>query len=267
MKLDSRTNTKQPQELKSWLSEGLLLASLSVLSYATTFAYEAGYAEYFKIPYQLISVSLTTTIIAAASIIFAMLPLYAISNFLWLLTPKAGDVISSAIRRFVKIIIISLIAVMPFATHWQAWLAFLVFILFFAFFEFVFPVITNGEKIPYAEKLLAQDQIEQNAKVHLLWHIIDEKVGRWLVDALIYSAIVLGSAYTLGTQNAENKNEFYLNSDKPNDVILAIYGDTIVSAEFDPSKKSIRHPLHIFKVDNNVTLSIKKEKVEPLSNQ
>lgn len=267
MNHDSQIDSQQNKGLRPWLSEGLLLASLSALSFATTFAYEAGYAAYFGIPYQLISVSLTTTIIAAASILVAIIPLYAISNFLWMLTPKAEDTISSAIRRYIKMVIISLILILPFAIHWQAWLAFFILILFLAFDEFVFPLITQKDKISYKEKLLAQDQIEQSAKIHLLWHVVDERVGTWLVDALIYSAIVLGFAFALGTQHAENKKEFYLFSDKENEAILAIYDNTIVSAIFDHSKKILLGSLHISKIDNTENLSIKKKEIGPLSSK
>jgi phage shock protein PspC (stress-responsive transcriptional regulator) len=263
LKQNSQSDIQQTNGLKSWLSEGLLLASLSALSYAATFAYEAGYAEHFGIPYKLISISLTTTIIAAASILAAIIPVYLISNFIWMFTPKGDDTISSAIRRYIKMVIITL----PIVVVWQAWVIFLIYALLLAYIEFISPLFAHKEKSSYKEKLLAQDRIEQNAKVHLLWHVIDKRVGSWLVDILIYSAMVLGIAYVLGTKNAENQKEFYLFSDKESEAILAIYDSTIVSAVFDRNKKAMQKSLHISKIDSEKILSIKKEKVGPLSVQ
>ncbi len=255
---------KKSGDSRRWLSEGLLLAGLTALSYAVTFAYEAGYSTYFGIPKQLIAVNLTTMLIAAGSLLGAMVMVYSIANFLWMLSPKQDDLVSFVVRRYIKIVIICFIAVLPLIRHWQAWLTFLAVILVIAFFEFVFPLITQRKKSTYAEKLREQENIEQRVKVHLLWHVIDLKYGRWLVTTLVYVYIGITFAYNFGRQYAESREEFFVAVNQNNSVILAIYDDTLVTAEVNHETKSLIGPISVTKLDNIKNLVIMKERVGPL---
>jgi hypothetical protein len=202
--------------------------------------------------------------IAASSLLGVMVVVYLVANFLWMLSPKQDDVVSFVVRRYIRIVIICFIAVVPFIRHWWAWLIFLAIILFFAFFEFVFPLITQRNKSTYAEKLREQENLEQKAKVHLLWHVVDLKYGRWLVTTLLYVYIGITFAYNLGMQNAESREEFFVIADKNNSVILAIYDDTFVTADFDRETRSFVGPISITKLDNIKNLVITKERVGPL---
>ena len=51
------------------LSDGLLIAGVPLLGYAIAFAYECGYARYYGIPLQLISLTLTQILVAIAGVI------------------------------------------------------------------------------------------------------------------------------------------------------------------------------------------------------
>lgn len=61
------------------VSDGLLTAGMPLLGYSLAFAYEAGYAGYYGIPLQLISVSLTQVLIAITATIFPLVFLLSIS--------------------------------------------------------------------------------------------------------------------------------------------------------------------------------------------
>ena len=71
--------------LKSIISETLIIAIIPVVSYAATFAYESGYFGYFKIPIELIIISIIDTFNALFYILSVLLiiPFFASSIFLF----------------------------------------------------------------------------------------------------------------------------------------------------------------------------------------
>ncbi|WP_373032919.1 hypothetical protein [Sulfurovum sp.] len=240
-----------------YLTEGLIIGGLTLLSYLVTFAYQSGYAIYFDIPIQLISINLTTILLSCAALLGGAYFVYVLSNFIWMFTPKEDDPISFTIRRYIKIVIICLISLAPFIFQWVAWVVFLSALVFFAFFEFIFPLITQREKETYAEKLKSQTELDINTGKHMLWHEVDKRLGRWLVTSLVYGYIALVFAYNIGTQRAEMKEYFYKIGN--NTIVLAFYDDHIVTTTYDEKTKEFSGKLNIYGLDKNIKLS--KEKV------
>src|SRR2546426_151132 len=64
--------TTQSPELRSFLTEGILLALSSVAAYAFAFVYEASYADHFGIPYWLIEVGWIDVLLAWVALLSAV---------------------------------------------------------------------------------------------------------------------------------------------------------------------------------------------------
>ena len=151
-----------------------------------------------------------------------------------------------------------------FWQYWLAWLAYVVIILLMAFSEFIWPLITQKAKGSYAEKLVGQDQIEQEAKVHLLWHVVDSKYGRWLVTTLVWVYLAIAFTHVVGLQSAVSRRIFDVPDGVSDTAIVAIYDDTMISAKFDPDSRELTGSLRIVKLADKSPLAIHAEIVGPL---
>ena len=244
-----------------YVSEGIVLAGIPLLSYLVTFAYQAGYANYFHIPIELISINITTILVSFSALLGSIFFVYAISNFLWQYAPKDNDAVSFVIRRFIKFAIIFFIGLTPFILKWYAWVIFFIAILLVAYNEFIYPLISQRDKTTYAEKLAAQIKADVNVGKHLLWHEIDKRTGEWFVTAIIYSYMAIAFAYNIGIQSAENKQYFF--KINHNTVILAIYDDLAVTANYSPKSQLLDQNLFFDKIDNG-KFSLFRERIGKL---
>lgn len=253
---------EKKQDLSKWISSGLLIGFFTAFSYAATFAYEAGFAYYFGIPWQLISISITTILIAIGIMLVFFVFIFIACNFIWLFVPKGNDVLSIMIRRFVVLAIACLIIFIPRLNHLSSWLVLLMFLLIYAFLEFARPAFTRkGET--YIQKLQAHEDFENEAAADFYSNIFAFKLGYWPPTILYYIFIILYCSYGLGRQNAEIQREFFVC--KYNDqAILCIYGDLIVSSEFDRGQKKLIGPLTITKLDKTSEIVLAKESIGPL---
>jgi hypothetical protein len=72
-------NYEPPNANSAWISEGLLIASAQVAAYLLTLSYIGGYAGFFQIPTEFISLNLTTLFSVAANIVFVGMFVYGLS--------------------------------------------------------------------------------------------------------------------------------------------------------------------------------------------
>lgn len=67
-------------ETRQWLSDAILIAVISALSYMFTYQFEAGYAKAFKIPSELIDVSLSAVLALTSFLVGATFLMFFVLN-------------------------------------------------------------------------------------------------------------------------------------------------------------------------------------------
>lgn len=216
------------------ISEGILIAAASALSYAVAFAYEAGYAEYFGIPPLLISPNVGAVLKAAGVVGLALLSFWNIANGLWPFMPRGTSACDRAVRRLVIITLIAGLFIFYLLDGWRAWLTLAIISGFFGFFEFVFPLIVNRKISGYENKLLAQEAIEEEAQKHTLLEKAESVIGVGGLRLLAFALLLLIMARVIGVNVAKNQEDFYALADRPNAVVLSMHENVLILGNYDP---------------------------------
>ena len=71
-------------EQKNLISEAIIIAGVTLLGYLVGFVYEYGYAYYYGIPVQFITLSITHLLAAGAALVFVALFIYPIPNLIYM---------------------------------------------------------------------------------------------------------------------------------------------------------------------------------------
>lgn len=257
---DEKINKSQ----NAWITDGILIALFTGFSYMVAFTYEAGYASFYNIPWHLISMSITNILICLMIIFAVAFITFNTINSIWIILPVPDRPIKYFIRRFLIFLMILFIPTLLFFNKFLYWLISICLAIFLGLFEFLFPLFSQKDKASYEAKLVAQANYDYEEGKRLLWHSIDKRYGRFLVNALIFGFIALSSAYCLGFKNASEKTSYYIFVSSPERVVLAIYGDTIISAPFNRKTREIEPQLWVSKISENNNIIMQSEKVGKL---
>lgn len=142
------------------ISEGLLIAASPVIAYAGAFAYKAGFCRAFRIPVSLITVDLTTVLIAFGGVVAVGLVLFMLADLAVMMkidvrSPIGGSLVRLSVPIF---LLVALFLISGTVGRW--WLGAVGALVLLALLEFGLPLLTQPDKKTYAEKLLAQQARE-----------------------------------------------------------------------------------------------------------
>jgi hypothetical protein len=246
------------------ISEGLVIAGMPLLGYSVAFAYEYGYASYYGIPWQLISLSLTQVLATAAILCWLFITLFFVSNLAFtILSNKKKpnpmlayyfDVLWPVLLYFVALFLI-------FGTHWREWIFFLAFLALFSVLEFGLPLVTQKDKETYMEKLAAA----QAAEPRTLFDVAARTGWARHFKVLINISLMLLLARDVGRAEALNKNDYWVDSLRTNMVVLRIYGDTVVSHEYDPKNMRLAGDFLVTKISPTQRLRFQEQSLGHLT--
>lgn len=256
------TTTRQHRD--NLLTEGVTIAFLTVTAYSVGFAYEAGFAGYFGIPFELIAISTNLLLKVAAALLLGILSYVGIAITVWQFVPRSETLLAKKARGFIAVVFLIGLALSPFLLQGEGWIALLVLVGFFAFFDFVFPLITQSNKHGYLAKVDAQEKLEREAYPHTLMGVFSSWGGRIPIMLIAGLGLAAVFAFGLGTQNAKSKVEYFLLDGKTDDVILAIYGDVYVSSKFDSKSRSLKGGLTVQKLADGKAITLQFTKIGPL---
>ena len=151
---------------KTWITEGLLTATIPLLGYLISFLYEAGFCSAFNIPYQLIRLNINTIFIATGALIFFLFSyLFIVDNIFttFLMTYyKENNIIWYKIKILSPfwILLLGLFFMLLGCNLWKQGLFLLAALIMVIFFEFGFPLISQKKQKTYFDKLKAQDLLD-----------------------------------------------------------------------------------------------------------
>jgi hypothetical protein len=253
----------EENEIKSWLSSGIVVAYVSAIGYSVTFLYEYGYTQYFQIPTNLIQLTLTQVFLAisgmglVAYVYFTQLKIIASVESLF-----QHDILRLMIAYQVPILLFLLFVGFLYGET-KGWILLGVLFLFFLFDDFLYPLIIQRWKGTYREKIVAQLRTEME-RPRITKMLLGPALNSKKASFLLYTAVFILLSFLAGHYEARSQIYFYVLSESPNVVLLRIYGENVVCASFDRKEKEISGSLTIQSLSDRGELKLRREKIGPL---
>jgi hypothetical protein len=243
------------------LSEGLLIAGVPLAGYSIALAHEYGYAGYYGIPWQFISLTLTHVLAAIAGLVALLCVLFSFYNIAYSVFWQGNDPHPAivSLSRLAPLLLLFLGSLLIFGARWQEWAVTLGVVVFLGFFEFIFPLVTQRDKTTYREKLLAQEAHERSITMPL--DVAAKAYGNQPIRLLAYIGLAVLMAFFAGRGEAINEKNYYVDSSNPNVVILRFYGDTVVAQEYDPRGNKLTGNLLVTKISDKQPLHFKMKEL------
>jgi hypothetical protein len=249
-------------------SDGVLVSALTVTAYLMAFAHKAGTALAFGIPFELIDLQLIPTLLATllplavllGVFIFAADPLFALLS-----APKAdGHPAVKAIRPPLGTLLILYAlwlmggSAIPPAVFWSAVPA----LVIFGVLPLVKPLFMYRDVPGYIEKLRAYYKAEGERQAPLN-RVLFGSFG-WVTHLSVLTLVLAVLSFGFGYARAKGQQVFFVTNQHPETVVLQIYGDRVIAAEFLRPEKRVKRVYHILKVDT-AGLVLRQETIGPLS--
>ena len=265
---DNNRTTSAEKKFSLTLSEGILLAIGSSAAYLLTFQYEKGFASYFGIPPQFVSVGLLNVLYGAVLLLAFIYVVFSFGNLSVAFIPTKYSVEPVFVRRILELWITLLpdFAVAYLHNNLLWWLLFVVGALLLVFAGFVLPLFRNKTESSYIKKLEAEERKKQKtAGTPNLLSLTVPKFGPKLSLILWYSLMSIFLAAAAGESAAESQKEFLVTTIAPTNevVLLRRYGDELIFAPFDRKTFQVQKTFLVVKVQDLKTLLI-LESIGPL---
>lgn len=221
-----RENSAQeaPSARKWTFTNAFIIAAAAPYGYALAYSYQLGRAAYFKIPSELVSVSIENAFIAAGAVLGIAYAVYSVLNTALVLLPQswrplvresAIPVIFALGGLFAGDFIIRLI--------WPS----LVFPAVMLAVDYGIPALPPREE-SYAERLRKSRQSEKRVHEKSLMPVIGAVANPNTILLAVGFIVVLFYAFINGQANAARQREFAVTRIDPGLIELARYNDVVV---------------------------------------
>ena len=255
------------EKAKKLISEGLLILSLPAIAYLFTFAYEAGAAIVFGIPYSLISINVSRLCISAAIVGIMIGILYLMLKLISIALPRRELSIYES-----KIFIILLVACYYLAVIYllRRRIFFILILVLFGlliliFIEFGMPLFTQRKQKTYLEKLQAQVEYKSELdEVSFSRFIIKNIIGLPVYIGFLILFCLISMSFLIGVSRADNQIAFLVSEGKDKKVILKIYDDVVISSQFNEDLKTLENGIFIQRLGDNPDIFYRWKKIGPL---
>lgn len=264
---ETKEGKRDEKPTSRWITEGLIITASPIVGYMLSFLYEMGFAGVFKIPSQFITISLTNFFVATGSLFMIALLLFQLSNLAFVVFSGLSTSDSPVYRRLVRLspgLLFSMVLLLlTVGTRSSVWISVVGVSAIFIFFEFVFPCITQRDKVTYLEKLKAQDQLDRQRED--LLDYISQRAGRPVITIVTFLGLIACLYYFAGYTTALKQSEFLVADTSPERVVLRIYGDKMICAPFDRTTGTVEKNFVILKMAEDPSMALHLEKIGPLS--
>lgn len=255
-------NAVKKQITKHWVSEGLIIAACSIVAYLLTFVYEAGFARFFRIPLEFITLNLTSIFVVAGALLVVVIFLFLLTELIFTILNRGDNPIYRGVVRLIPVFLLFAALLFLYGVQWREWIWIAVVMIMLAFLEFGFPLITQRHKIHYRDKLEAQEEVERQVETPIdraIW-----RMGSTAIIIILCLWLGLSISYHAGHAAALKQDEFLVATTSPEMVVLRIYGDKLICAPFERATKEVQRSFIVLKVAEDPKLMLRLEKVGPL---
>jgi len=247
------------------VSETILIAAGSAISYAVAFAYRSGYGSHFGLPPLLLSPSLGVVLQAAGVVGLVALSFWNIAFAVWPWMPRGNSARDIAIRRVALFCIVMSALIFQMADGWRAWAILAAILGFFVFLEFILPLIAHRKVSGYENKLLAQEDIERNTQQYSLTSLASGLIGDGLFRLIAVAVLVVMLANLVGTKVAKNQTEFYILKDSPGHVVAAMDDAVVILAGYDEKTLALTGSYQVERISESRPWTFQKRFIGRLS--
>lgn len=237
--------------IKNIVTDGVIVGFITVIGYLCAGTYEASYAKYYGIPVELIELKVTKIIQICFLVFVNFIGVYTYFTFF-------SNKNESNAKKIIKIEILYLIMLIPTFGYsygiynWVYWLdrslSFIMFVLaaHFIFFMYILYIKTKIRLIFRKRKGLEteKEDINNYEKIKNTLSVM------WVVLISIFFVILISS--TLGEGTGMRKINYLVLKDKPDYIVLAIYGNNVVCGDYDTNTKIIGQNRIVFKIGENI---------------
>lgn len=244
-----------------WLTEGLLIAAAPVAAYLLALSYISGYAGYFQIPMELLSLNAITLFVVGGKILSLTLFAYLLVIFVFQFIPADNPIVPRLLVILPWFVLMYVEATF-FKFVWREWYMNLIVFLVLAIELLILPLV-HRDKPSYAEKL-REDTRRFNARKSLAVRIFQNKRAALVSILCIYVWFSLTLANKGGRFEAMGKTEFLVPSSAPGSVVLCTYGDYLIIVPFDKQTKEIDRKFSLLKKGDDPKLLLQLQIVGPL---
>lgn len=242
-----------------WLTEGLLIAAAPVAAYLLALSYISGYARYFQIPVELLSLNAGTLFVIGGKILSVAIIIFMFLMLIFQFLSADSPILVKILMVLPWVALVYLEAVL-FRFPWREWRLNLIFSVVLALEFFIIP-LRHTDKPSYVEKL--QEETRRfNAGRSLSARIFQSKPIVWLFGFLVWFSLTISS--DAGHFEAMWKTDFLIPSSEPAHVVVSTYGDYIIVAPFDKQTKEIERSFSLLKKGDDPKILFQWQSVGPL---
>lgn len=246
-------------------SDAIWVIVLTATSYVVAFAYASGFAKYFNVPTDLISISPNLLLSAGKALLKPLILLYGLTYWIWPLLPRSETALTKAIRVFViKLIAISFF-LSPLLAQGEGWYIYIGAVFFNIFLDFILPIFAHRKIATFEQKLAEQDKIERNTRPFSLDGAAVNRFGKAPVLFVLLLFAISSFTHSQGAHDAKAKTDFLLIKGAPNTVLLAQYDSIFVTQTFDPKSKTLTGEIKVIKLGDGKEIQFTTGSVGPLA--
>ncbi len=242
------------------ISEAVYLAFLPICGYVMSFLYEYSYSIHFRIPIELLEVSVMSSLMMSIALLIATIVFLVILGKLLSWWNKRSDSFKAIMDSpaldfllFVYLAILCYRSVIGFIT------VVAVFILRMLYF-FIRPAFPYRSIKKYKDRLLAL-QVKVSPS-EALFNVLKNTIGRKNIKLGLIALFVMIICFHVGINEATSKSSFLVTDD--NQVVLRRYNDVFVCAPYDPLTYSVSTSFTIIPVDD-IDIPLHLKQIGPLS--
>jgi hypothetical protein len=256
-------------DFKLLVKSGLVVGAISIGGYWLGFVYEKGYADYFAIPIQLISLNLISIFISILGLTTVAIGLFVLANTGYTITLEIKGVIYRRIIGLTVPVLFCAAALLIFGSDsWNKLKLFIPLLIYFLLDSFVFPIVGQRGKGTYSQKLEAAEATWRQERPITLLGLAAQKISRisrrttmWFVFSIF---MLFMFASWIGTAEAQKQKSFWVTREPQPLVVLRIYGNKFICAPFDFKARTVEKTLYILDTPKQGGIWLDWQEVGPL---
>ncbi len=252
--------TEQQAEGRRLVSDpAIVVAAGTAMAYLIAFIYQWSYGFYFGLPWELIDVGIADVLVCWAFVLFLFAGLLPILNSVALIWPRSlPRSVARPAATLLMVLATYIVVGLVFPSYWSlGW----VFPVGFAVVEFGLPLIFHRKEAGFLRKMEAAQDWDDAARD--LPTMVAGKIGRAGVGAFLLACLSVPMVATVGIAVASKRIGFSVVHSKPECVVIARVGVSLVCATLDRSAKTVGPDFTVLEL-SNLQYTIGVEAVGPL---
>lgn len=239
--------SSEPQKRRAdALSVGALLAAAPGVGFVLSWVHEFAYVYWFGVPPSLVAPQLSDVLVATALLLGVTLIVFTLVEIYSSLRPPGKEF--GVIETRLAVLLVVTLAVIAGEFVFEALIWRIAFFGLWAWAGFTFFVPMTRSNGTYRERLVAKTRASSSRRS--LVSAFRERLG----VSYMLIAVAGMSAFWLSTMSgaleATWQTTYIVTTSGPSELVVKIYGDTVILADYDIATHQIRRRYHIQKLGN-----------------